>query len=70
MSGNAEGKMKCPLRMRSFDQPDTCDERCAWLVRLAETFGEPKKTYLVCAMAADTSDHTIVKSPANWIEER
>lgn len=25
-------KPRCPFRMRAFDQPDTCDSRCAWLM--------------------------------------
>ena len=24
--------MKCPFRMKAFDQPDCCDTRCAWLI--------------------------------------
>ena len=24
--------MRCPFRMKAFDQPDTCDPECAWLV--------------------------------------
>ena len=22
--------MRCPFRMKGFDQPDTCDPNCAW----------------------------------------
>jgi len=26
------GKPRCPFRVKAFDQPDTCDSRCAWLM--------------------------------------
>ena len=26
-------KPRCPLRMAGFDQPDTCDKNCAWLLK-------------------------------------
>ena len=36
--------MRCPLRMKGFDQPDTCDPECAWAI------GGGDK--VVCAVAA------------------
>lgn len=60
--------MRCPLRMKAFDQPDTCDEECAWLVRLVD-LEEPTKTYLACAVSVGASDIGVVKSPANFIED-
>ena len=24
--------MRCPFRVKAFDNPDTCDPACAWLV--------------------------------------
>lgn len=24
--------MRCPFRVKAFDNPDTCDQECAWLV--------------------------------------
>lgn len=61
--------MRCPLRMKAFDQPDACDESCAWLVRLVELRTEPQKEYLACAIAVRASDCSIPCSPANWIEK-
>jgi len=29
---HVDGAPRCPLRVKAFDQPDTCDERCAWLI--------------------------------------
>ena len=23
---------RCPFRVKAFDQPDTCDKRCSWLL--------------------------------------
>ena len=25
-------KPRCPFKVKAFDQPDTCDSRCAWLM--------------------------------------
>ena len=25
-------KPRCPFRVKAFDNPDTCDSRCAWLM--------------------------------------
>lgn len=60
--------MKCPLRMKAFDQPDTCDKDCAWLVRLVEP--ESQKMYIACAIAVEASDCNIPRGPANWMEEK
>lgn len=61
--------MKCPLRMKAFDQPDTCDKDCAWLIRLVNPRKDPQKMFLACAVAVNASDCGIPKGPANWMEE-
>ena len=41
---HSEDAPRCPLRVKAFDQPDTCDERCAWLMRMNNT-----EQYRMCA---------------------
>lgn len=39
---------RCPFRMKGFDQPDTCDEKCAWLMRVIDY---DQRNSRVCAMS-------------------
>ena len=64
-------KPRCPLRMAGFDQPDTCDERCAKLVHVWKIIDCEEEEYigLVCAdatVALNRMDYYI--SPANVME--
>ena len=39
---------RCPFRMKGFDQPDTCDEKCAWLMRVIDY---DQRNSRACAMS-------------------
>ena len=39
-------KPRCPLRVAGFDQPDTCDPRCAKLMKMNDS-----EQYRMCADA-------------------
>lgn len=39
--------MRCPLRMKALDHPDTCDPECAWRMWNA------KENIYACAVAAN-----------------
>ena len=51
--------MRCPLRVKALDKPDTCDTECAWLVK--DRFGE-----IVCAVTAIPRD----AFPMNIIKDK
>ncbi len=40
--------MRCPFRMKGFDQPDTCDPECAWAIR----YRRLGSTFVMCSVAA------------------
>ena len=64
-------KPRCPLRMAGFDQPDTCDERCAKLMEVWEILDYDKRDYIggVCADAAIALDSMrYVVRPRNVME--
>ena len=50
--------MRCPLRIRAFDQPDTCDPKCAWLVAEDGAHYHARMCALT-ALAVDMSDGTL-----------
>ena len=58
--------MRCPLRVKAFDQPDTCDERCAWLVT-EDGCHFHAKICAITVLAVRRSDGTLW--PANFMRE-
>lgn len=65
--------MRCPFRMKGFDQPDTCDPECAWLVDVEvwshDEYYELRKERVgpVCAVAASAMGCADVM-PVNALE--
>ena len=56
--------MRCPFRMAALDHPDTCDPKCAWLVK-ATTGDYDWKS--VCAMTLIGKD--TYRVPMNRLED-
>lgn len=56
--------MRCPLRVAAFDQPDTCDKSCMWLVQVVID-GKPRA---VCSMVLMGDTGKCLRAPMNWWE--
>lgn len=55
-------KPRCPFRMKAFDQPDECDESCAWLVFV-------KGFERMCAVTVAALQGSLQAGPVNYYEE-
>lgn len=55
-------KPRCPLRMAGFDQPDSCDANCAWLMTKIDAERS------VCAVAVIAGKYDLIPDwkPVNY----
>ena len=60
-------KPRCPLRMAGFDQPDTCDQNCAWLMEDTDEIGVHACAIAVIAMS--TGKQRYENDSNSWVIE-
>ena len=63
--------MRCPLRMKAFDKPDTCDPDCALLVHVTHWDDYELRTVddgVMCAITATAVQGGFTVEPLNTME--
>lgn len=58
-------KPRCPLRMAGFDQPDTCDANCMWLMQ--DTSDALQSACAIAVIAQNTGKQMCEADLNGWV---